>query len=283
MNGSKHILPKGSSCSTCKARKVKCDAQKPACGACVRSARFKHQDPTEISCCYGTPRRRSEKGVRGVGGSSPKKDIEGAMERLGTNETFDAVPSSTSVVDENVYLDGIPYAPPTHSLFEPVSLPAPPPSQFPLPLQPTSLDTLYKLPFLSSDLPSLRNSTLYKPEAFPPFDPQLWPSKLALTHGSEFDPSDFNSTPSPTSTHSSVSSDRAGSFSSFDSYDSLDLNPFGLTDDFPFYDSSAAPSPPSTSSRFDAPIDGTPDSLFYPPESDFASLSLPVFPLPLGW
>ncbi|GAA5921262.1 hypothetical protein JCM3775_002965 [Rhodotorula graminis] len=54
---SKHILQKGAACSTCKARKVRCDAAKPACTACRRSARFRGDDPNLVLCSYSATRR----------------------------------------------------------------------------------------------------------------------------------------------------------------------------------------------------------------------------------
>ncbi|GAA5834660.1 hypothetical protein JCM9279_007074 [Rhodotorula babjevae] len=53
----KHILQKGAACSTCKARKVRCDAAKPACTACRRSARFRGDDPNLVLCSYSATRR----------------------------------------------------------------------------------------------------------------------------------------------------------------------------------------------------------------------------------
>ncbi|KPV74958.1 uncharacterized protein RHOBADRAFT_53876 [Rhodotorula graminis WP1] len=54
-------LSKGAACVTCKLRKVRCDAVKPACTACRRSARWRGDDA--VGCCYveATPRRKSSK------------------------------------------------------------------------------------------------------------------------------------------------------------------------------------------------------------------------------
>ncbi|GAA5833400.1 hypothetical protein JCM9279_001512 [Rhodotorula babjevae] len=54
-------LSKGAACVTCKLRKVRCDAVKPACSACRRSARWRGDDAVE--CCYvdAPPRRKSSK------------------------------------------------------------------------------------------------------------------------------------------------------------------------------------------------------------------------------
>ncbi|EFP88211.2 uncharacterized protein PGTG_14295 [Puccinia graminis f. sp. tritici CRL 75-36-700-3] len=45
-------LQRNQACSTCRSRKVRCDAQKPACGACKRSAAAHGEDPTIIICQY---------------------------------------------------------------------------------------------------------------------------------------------------------------------------------------------------------------------------------------
>ncbi|GAA5927212.1 hypothetical protein JCM1841_004249 [Sporobolomyces salmonicolor] len=45
-------LPKGQSCSTCRQRKVRCDAGKPACRACLRTARFEGRDFNTVVCQY---------------------------------------------------------------------------------------------------------------------------------------------------------------------------------------------------------------------------------------
>ncbi|GAA5910625.1 hypothetical protein JCM8208_007452 [Rhodotorula glutinis] len=54
-------LSKGAACVTCKLRKVRCDAVKPSCSACRRSARWRGDDAP--GCCYveATPRRKSSK------------------------------------------------------------------------------------------------------------------------------------------------------------------------------------------------------------------------------
>ncbi|KAI5477423.1 hypothetical protein MNV49_006415 [Pseudohyphozyma bogoriensis] len=54
----KHIqhhdaLPKYEACLTCKARKIKCDSLRPACTACVRSAKYAGRDPASCNCVYG--------------------------------------------------------------------------------------------------------------------------------------------------------------------------------------------------------------------------------------
>ncbi|SCV73637.1 BQ2448_6067 [Microbotryum intermedium] len=49
------LLAKGLACARCKTRKTRCDGGKPACGACLRSARFKHRPLDEVVCHYGDP------------------------------------------------------------------------------------------------------------------------------------------------------------------------------------------------------------------------------------
>ncbi|KAH9444173.1 hypothetical protein KEM48_010990 [Puccinia striiformis f. sp. tritici PST-130] len=45
-------LQRNQACSTCRSRKVRCDAQKPACGACKRSAAAHGEDPAIVICQY---------------------------------------------------------------------------------------------------------------------------------------------------------------------------------------------------------------------------------------
>ncbi|KAM0788564.1 hypothetical protein ACM66B_001689 [Microbotryomycetes sp. NB124-2] len=66
-------LQKGLACSTCKARKVKCDAVHPVCGACVRSSRFEGREPQD--CVYkGLQGRRKGRNGRRNASSSVKSD-----------------------------------------------------------------------------------------------------------------------------------------------------------------------------------------------------------------
>ncbi|SCZ88729.1 BZ3500_MvSof-1268-A1-R1_Chr10-3g03070 [Microbotryum saponariae] len=48
-------LAKGLACARCKTRKTRCDGEKPACGACLRSARFKHRPLDQVVCHYSDP------------------------------------------------------------------------------------------------------------------------------------------------------------------------------------------------------------------------------------
>ncbi|CAH7671301.1 hypothetical protein BY996DRAFT_4574995, partial [Phakopsora pachyrhizi] len=56
-------LQRNQACTTCRSRKVRCDAQKPACGACRRSAAAHGEDPSLVICHYdsedNTPNRSS--------------------------------------------------------------------------------------------------------------------------------------------------------------------------------------------------------------------------------
>ncbi|PLW51316.1 hypothetical protein PCASD_00959 [Puccinia coronata f. sp. avenae] len=45
-------LQRNQACSTCRSRKVRCDAQKPACGACKRSAAAHGENPSIVVCQY---------------------------------------------------------------------------------------------------------------------------------------------------------------------------------------------------------------------------------------
>ncbi|GAA5851211.1 hypothetical protein JCM8547_004168 [Rhodosporidiobolus lusitaniae] len=67
----KHIvqvnpLPKGYSCSTCRQRKVRCSGERPACRACLRTARFEGRDLTQVVCHYDASK------AKGGGGGKKK-------------------------------------------------------------------------------------------------------------------------------------------------------------------------------------------------------------------
>ncbi|KAH8928204.1 hypothetical protein BT69DRAFT_1277296 [Atractiella rhizophila] len=51
-SGTLPALPRGRACKRCKERKVRCDAARPICGACRRSAIAQGVDPTTIICQY---------------------------------------------------------------------------------------------------------------------------------------------------------------------------------------------------------------------------------------
>lgn len=46
------MLPRGAACDLCRSRKVKCDAQKPVCGNCIKSARG---NLDSLNCVYEGP------------------------------------------------------------------------------------------------------------------------------------------------------------------------------------------------------------------------------------
>ncbi|BGO94050.1 hypothetical protein NBRC10512_003683 [Rhodotorula toruloides] len=63
----KNPLPKGQSCSVCRARKVRCDAGRPACRACLRTARFEGKDLSTVVCQYDTKVGGGAEGKKGKG------------------------------------------------------------------------------------------------------------------------------------------------------------------------------------------------------------------------
>ncbi|GAA5841944.1 hypothetical protein JCM9279_003165 [Rhodotorula babjevae] len=53
-------LVRGTACSTCKKRKLRCDAVRPVCGGCARSAKVHGDDPGALArCVYPEPRPRA--------------------------------------------------------------------------------------------------------------------------------------------------------------------------------------------------------------------------------
>ncbi|GAA5999097.1 hypothetical protein JCM5350_005470 [Sporobolomyces pararoseus] len=58
-------LAKGKSCLTCRQRKVRCTAERPACQACLRTARFEGRDLSTVQCAYNdNPTLRGRRGQR---------------------------------------------------------------------------------------------------------------------------------------------------------------------------------------------------------------------------
>ncbi|GAA5883545.1 hypothetical protein JCM16303_005479 [Sporobolomyces ruberrimus] len=94
-------LAKGKSCLTCRQRKVRCTAERPACQACLRTARYEGRDVKTIQCTYEDSKVvRSRKGkgkgtAAAQGGSSTadedeqtrKKNIKGTMADLLNGES----------------------------------------------------------------------------------------------------------------------------------------------------------------------------------------------------
>ncbi|GAA5911211.1 Zn(II)2Cys6 transcription factor domain-containing protein [Sporobolomyces salmoneus] len=67
-------LAKGQSCLTCRQRKVRCTAEKPACKACLRTARFEGRDLSTVECVYGAI--TSARGARTRGKGKAKEVAE---------------------------------------------------------------------------------------------------------------------------------------------------------------------------------------------------------------
>ncbi|GAA5978139.1 hypothetical protein JCM11641_006636 [Rhodosporidiobolus odoratus] len=63
-------LPKGQSCTTCRTRKVRCSGEKPACRACLRTARFEGRDVNLVVCQYDSRASTSQAKRRGKAAST---------------------------------------------------------------------------------------------------------------------------------------------------------------------------------------------------------------------
>ncbi|GAA6011966.1 hypothetical protein JCM10207_003443 [Rhodosporidiobolus poonsookiae] len=80
-------LPKGQSCATCRVRKVRCSGEKPACRACLRTARFEGRDLKLVVCQYdnkpcsaGTKRKEKKAKASGdmkLGGAALASSVAG--------------------------------------------------------------------------------------------------------------------------------------------------------------------------------------------------------------
>ncbi|GAA5960695.1 hypothetical protein JCM3765_007294 [Sporobolomyces pararoseus] len=278
MNSSSKILPKGSSCSTCKARKVKCDAIKPACTACKRSARHRHEDPELVRCCYSSKRR--EKGARGIGGLSSKssrvdENVPGAA-KVDYEESEKPIelklPNSSQISFESLNealelpcpptLDGTSY--PNLPFFD-----HPP---FALPDAGLLANDLYTFPLLPLDGSSAPSSNLFQ-TSYTPYTFLENSSPSPNTLGTRNDASRKTLVASPTLISSSIST--LSSTSSFSSFASIDSNPFSLADELSLYDSSVPTSPHSATSSLDEDLC---NSYYSSPTENFESLTLPLFP-----
>ncbi|GAA5887201.1 hypothetical protein JCM6882_002447 [Rhodosporidiobolus microsporus] len=133
----KHILPKGLACANCKARKVRCDAIKPACTACRRSARFRGEDASLVRCCY-------QEGKRCGGGGKAK--------RVKTSSTASSETESTSDVPSKAP-QGIQQTPLGEAINTTLQLPEP--------IEQAS----------SASLPLASTSTFTRPSSMPPLPP----------------------------------------------------------------------------------------------------------------
>ncbi|KAG0148155.1 hypothetical protein CROQUDRAFT_655307 [Cronartium quercuum f. sp. fusiforme G11] len=66
-------LQRNQACTTCRSRKVRCDAKKPACGACCRSAAAHGEDPSIVVCRYEPNEETVEKPDQSLDPNPPKK------------------------------------------------------------------------------------------------------------------------------------------------------------------------------------------------------------------
>ncbi|KDE07907.1 hypothetical protein MVLG_01817 [Microbotryum lychnidis-dioicae p1A1 Lamole] len=80
-------LPRGSSCTTCRSRKVRCDAGRPCCGACKKSAGAHGEDWTQIECNYAVGVRKPKK-------TNKVAELEAKLARL--EEKLDRGPRSAA-------------------------------------------------------------------------------------------------------------------------------------------------------------------------------------------
>lgn len=259
---SSRILPKGASCSTCKARKVKCDAIKPACTACKRSARHRHEDPELVRCCYSLGKRR-ERGARGIGGLSSKSSRvdENVLElpKVELEEVEKSIELKLPDSSQNSFDDH-------------VELPCPPPfggcsfTDLPAFALPDPGKDLYTFPLLPLEGSPISRSNLLQTSYTPYTLPEISsPSPYPFGNGA-FRQDLINS---PTLISSSMST--LSSVNSFGSFDSIDSNPFSLADELSLYDSSVPTSPGSSSHEEDLC-----NSVYS--SKDFQSLTLPLFP-----
>ncbi|GAA5831397.1 hypothetical protein JCM3766R1_001733 [Sporobolomyces carnicolor] len=283
---SKHILPKGSSCATCKARKVKCDAIKPACTACKRSARHRHEDPEAVTCCYlATTHRKRDKSTRGIGGQSERNLVDEAdtMNSLALRVETAAGPATAPVGSlalpspEKLKFESTKYIPYAPFDVAPLGGCLPDPfanldNIFPLPLPVTPDPYAFAFPPPSEPPLSFPPRSTYSPEL--PYS-STRPDLIVDARGASFFSSSNEALSSPSS------SSTLSSAPSFSSIDSLDLNPFGLVDELSFYDSSVPASPrSSTSSGSVEPFDSTYATAR---PFDFDPLSLPLFSQTIPW
>ncbi|GAA6058599.1 hypothetical protein JCM10212_004010 [Sporobolomyces blumeae] len=305
----KRILTKGAACTMCKRRKVRCDAIKPACTACQRSARFKGEDPALVCCDYSAPRRRRTTGsVRGLDWSPDDRSIALNGTSPAEDDVHDTASSSSSSPhagssrdrDRQVIADasrsksrGV------QSCVSPTSpavadvKPSPATSVAGPSLVGDGLDTFpiaFSLP--STLYPSRFDPQIYAyaassffdgvPASVPPDKLELAtpPSGLHLPRSTSYsDPEAFVRSTFPIL--SSPSSLSPASFSSFDS-DLLDQSPFALADELAYYPSASPPlssSTGSTSPVLSASSSTTSSedylsSCFLPTAHDFETLTL---------
>ncbi|BGP48525.1 hypothetical protein JCM10450v2_004401 [Rhodotorula kratochvilovae] len=130
-------LSKGAACITCKQRKVRCDALKPGCTACRRSARWRGEDPETVQCCY------VERTSRRKGSNSHHVDLlrHASRESCASSEV-------SSVVDEPE--EHAPTSPPSPRVYPQAQLPT-----FPIPSIPAITSDSFSSSFVLPELPSL--------------------------------------------------------------------------------------------------------------------------------
>ncbi|GAA6058589.1 hypothetical protein JCM10212_007028 [Sporobolomyces blumeae] len=81
-------LAKGQSCITCRVRKVRCSADRPACAACLRTAKFEGRDLATVKCEYDQGRR--EGGARKKKDAASNKGLLGSEAQPEVNDNNDA-------------------------------------------------------------------------------------------------------------------------------------------------------------------------------------------------
>ena len=95
-------LSRNQACRTCRARKVRCDAVKPACSACRKTANVQNKNPDEVVCEYDLEEvsSRKRKGTtidEKAGKKGNTKKVADLQKTIGEIKSF-AVPSFTHVV-----------------------------------------------------------------------------------------------------------------------------------------------------------------------------------------
>ncbi|GAA5842577.1 hypothetical protein JCM9279_003625 [Rhodotorula babjevae] len=106
-------LPKGASCQTCRARKVRCDAGKPACRACLRTARFEGRDEASVVCCYDKRPVVAKKAVKRTAASKAQQTAaavsQGAVDPASSHHASSSSQSTPySSTFPNPYLTSFP-------------------------------------------------------------------------------------------------------------------------------------------------------------------------------
>ncbi|GAA5872799.1 hypothetical protein JCM8547_005706 [Rhodosporidiobolus lusitaniae] len=263
------ILAKGQSCSSCKARKVRCDAVRPACTACRRSAKFRGDDPDAVCCSYSSEKRcattAAGKSVGAKRAKTARTSRKGSVE-VKQVDVVDVVEQIQQLLPTQPALPTLPFPPSstfastsTFPLPEPplsdapayLDLPAPvavAPAAYPAFLPPPSLPFDFDFPVVSSNFAAF--STFDSTAPAPP--PQPYPSTFALP---PYTASPETFTLSSPSSYSSFSfSDSSFSASSSSSGTG---SPFSLCEDL---DLAFASSSCTSSSR------SSPPPLFLPPQ-----------------